>query len=336
MANQVVRQRTIGIAREDDATKGTSVALTTGMCIQVEDGVLEAMTEQVQNESSAGRIEAGNETFVTKEWTELRISGPVKADFIGHILTGLLGTVTSANSSGETLVRDHNIVVNNNVDAPAYTIYMLGQTVSEKATYGTWRRLTLKAQAGGILNFEADGVAQAIESATGTAAYSTDHHFHSGICTIKFASATSGLGAASAITFNELELNIERDVYPHFVFGSKEPNKFVAGSLRITGKLKILHTGITYRDYFTDETDRAMSIDFNDTAVTIGSAESPELKITLDKINITSHKNSSAADDVHFEEIELKAHYDLDEGTPRMVAVLLVNEESTTAYTEPA
>src|SRR5687768_4567004 len=100
MTNIVGRLRTIGIAREDDAAKGTAVAISTGQFIGVDEGVLKAEAEHVSNNTSAGRIEQGLENFVVKESSIVTFTAPVKSDWIGHILVGLLGSVSSANAAG--------------------------------------------------------------------------------------------------------------------------------------------------------------------------------------------------------------------------------------------
>lgn len=336
MANQIVRQRTIGIAREDDATKGTAVALSTGHCVSVEEGILRSEVEQKLDESSVARIEKGVGLFVPKEWSSLRFRAPVKTDWLGHVLTGLLGTVASANAGGETLVREHTLSVSSSTVMPAYTFFMLSQTVSEKATYGTFTKLTLECDAGGVMMAEVEALAQAMESATGTAAFSTDYHFQGSHGSIKIAAAITNLSGASAIAFNKLTLTIEREVKPHHVFGSIEPNTFIGGPLVITGTLELLHTDNTYRDYFTDATDKAMRIAFQN-PTTIGSAEKPELTLDLAKIVVTSHEKSEAIDDVDMETITFRAVWDLDESSPAMITnVVLTNKAAATAYTEPA
>ena len=336
MTNQLVRQRTLGIAREDDATKGTAVALATGHCVSVESGILRAEVEQKVDESSVARIESGVGLFVPKEWSSLKFKAPVKTNWLGHVLAGLLGTVSSANAGGETLVRDHTLSVSSSTVMPAYTFFMLGQTVSEKATYGTFRKLKLEVDAGGIMMAEVEAIAQAMESATGTAAFSADYHFQSSHGSIKLATALANLAAASAVSFHRLVLEIERELTPQWVFGSNEYNTVIGGKLTITGELQILHADNTYRDYFTDATDKAMRIAFQN-PTTIGSAEKPELTLDLAKIIVTSHERSDAADDVDIETIGFKALWDLDEGTPSMISsVVLTNKEAATAYTEPA
>ena len=185
---------------------------------------------------------------------------------------------------------------------------------------------------------EVEALSQAVETGSGTNAWATDHHHQGSHLTVKHGNNTSDISGASAVNFHSMTINIERDVQPHFVFGSNEPNKFISGALRVTGTLQLLRTGTTYRDYFTDGTFQAFQFLFSDTSTQIGTSTPtyPTLEINLDKCQITGHEITDAADDQDIETIEFQAMYDLDEGTPRMIGITLKNEESTTAYTEPA
>lgn len=322
------------IARENDASKGTSVAVSTGHFIGVESGQLKAEAEHVPNASSAGRIEVGTENFVTKESSVFAFSAPVKSNWLGHVLVGLLGSVSSANASGETLVREHTITVSNAAAAPSYTVYNLGGVANEKATYGTFRSLTLSCEAGGLLMAEVELVAQALESATGTIAYANDYYFQGSHGSIKLAAALTNLSGASATAFHKVSLTIEREVLPHYVFASVEPSKFIPGVLKVSGSVEILHEAMTYRDYFTDATEKAMRIAFQN-PTTIGSAEKPEIQIDLAKVYFTGHDTSEGPDDVVMETVNFEGRFDLDESTPQMINALLTNKELATAYTTP-
>lgn len=332
MANQIVRQRSIAFAREDDATKGTAVAASTGHFVSCDSAVLTREVEQVKDESGVGRIEKGIAHYKTKEWSILKFSAPFKTDWIGHVLTGLLGGVAGATVSGAT---EHTLSVVNSVSAPAYTFFMLDPLDPVKAAYGTFTKLTLKCEAGGVLMAEVEAIARACVTGTGTPAFSTDYPLLGTHGSLKFASALSGLTGASAINFSEVELTIEREVTPHYVFGSNTPNKFIAGALSVSGKLKFLKEDTTYTTLFTTPTDKAFRFDFNDSATAIGS-NTPQLQLDMAKIYLSALERSEAMDDPDFEEYDFSANYDLDEGSPQMIAGVLTNTEATTAYTEPA
>lgn len=322
----------MAIARENDNAKGTSVPASYGHYIGIASGQLKPVVEYEKIEPAQGRIEAGIEQHIIRKYSELAFSAPVKSDWLGHILTGIFGSVSSNEASGETAIFDHTITVANNSTPPAYSLYMLDDVQSDLATYGIIKKLELTCNADGILNADVEVIAQARESGSGTAAYSTDHHFQGSHLTVKIAADLASLGAASAVNFQTMKLTIEREVTPVYAFGSTEPNKFVAGAIKISGELSIVYENTTQRGYYEGETDKALRLDFNDSATTIGSAETPQLLIDLAKINFISHERPDGIDEADIETMEFEASYDLDETSPKMVTITLTNEEAEYAY----
>jgi hypothetical protein len=332
---RVRRLYSLGFAREADGTKGTAVAISTGMFVGVEGGQLKPVAEYEDDNSSVGRIESGVASYVTKTHSELQFQAPVKSNWIGHVLTGLLGTVSAANTSGETLVRDHTITVNSAAAAPAYTIYSLGGIANERAPYGTFQSLKLSCEAGGLLEADVTLLAKSLVSATGTVAFTTDYQFQSSHGSVKLGANLAALPGATATKFHQVELTIERDTQPHFVFGATDPDKFIPGSIKVSGTLTLLHEANTMRTHYTAGTEQAMRIAFENPA-TIGTAAKPLLQIDLAKAHFKSHELSDAPDDIVMETIGFECKYDLDEGTPQMIAALVRNTQAATAYTTPA
>lgn len=343
MAQQTRQLNSIGLAREDDAAKGTAVALSTGHTITVESGKLHQDTTYAMIEGAHGNAMQGIEQHIVQKLCSLNFTAAVKSDWLGHILTGLLGTVSSANSGGETLVRDHTItVLNTSGDMPAYTVFNLDAIQNDRATYATFKKLVLRCTPNSLLMSDVEMLAQKIEDGSGTAAHATDHHFQGSHCTIKIASDASGLGAAAGVAFSSLELTIEREIFPVYGFVTSthtdpaEPIRFTGGKLMVSGKLTIPWENQTYRDYVLQATDNALRIDFEDTGTTIGSAESPSVTIDLAKVNWLNAERPDGINEVDEETLEFQGVYDIDDGTLNDCKALLVNEEAATAYTEPA
>ena len=335
MAGQIRRLDSIAIAREDDTAKGTGVLASTGHYIGFSSGILKPVDEYGKIEPAIGRIEAGIESHVVKEMTMLTFSAPVKTDWLGHILTGILGNVVSVAAGGETVVFEHTITVANDAAPPTYTLFMLDPIQDDQGTYGTVGKLVLNVEAGGILTADVEMMAQRLEAGSGTASYSTDHHFQGSHATVKLAANTAALGAAAAVPFETLQLTFERELNPVHDFGDTEPRCFVAGPLKVTGQLTKLFEDTAQRDAYVGGTDQAMLISLQDTNTTIGNAENPGLDITLDKVNFVEFDRPEGIDEPDIETIAFEAYFDLDEATPRMTEVVLTNEEIATAYTTP-
>ena len=326
------RLSALAIAREADASKGTAVAASSGHFINPSSGIFMPVAEVARLEGTTETIEAGFEHHVTKQWMELNFTAPVKLDWLGHFLTGILGTESGATVEGVT---ETTIIVSESGDMPAYTIFQLDPVQDDEATYGTVKKVELTCDAGGLLMADIEMIAQKREDASGDAvSYSTDHHLQGSHLTVKIAAATTNLSGSSAIKFHTMRLTIERDVSPIDSFGAAEPAEFTGGALRISGELTIAYEAETYRDYFLNGSGPAMSLFFQDTGTTIGT-NNPGLDITLDKIAIVNHTRPDGIDEPDIETLTFEAMYDLDEGTPRMVSIVLTNEETTSAYSTP-
>lgn len=337
MTAQIRRLDSIGFAREDDAAKGTSVAVSTGLFAGISSGQLKSVVEFEDIAPAIGQIAYGQEKKIIKKFSELNFSAPVKADWIGHVLTGLLGSVSSANAGGETTVREHTITVLNSAEVPAYTGYMIDGIQSDKATYMTFKKLTLTCKAGGALMADVEMIGQGRENGTGTAAFVTSNFFTAGMLTTKIAAAITNLSGASALPTTDLKLTIERDVTPIYNHGSVEPAKFIAGPLKVSLELGIMYEATTYRALYEAGTDKAVSLSWQDTATTIGSAENPGLDIIIAKMYIMKAERPDGIDEADEEKLMLEATYDIDEAdTNKFIKAILTNTNTATAYTEPA
>jgi hypothetical protein len=195
--------------------------------------------------------------------------------------------------------------------------------------------LKLSCEAGGLLTADVTLLSKSLVSGTGTVAFTTDYHFQSSHGSVKLGANLAALPGATATKFHTVELTIERDTQPHFVFGATDPDKFIPGSLKVSGSLTLLHEANTMRTHYTAGTDQAMRIAFEN-PTTIGTAAKPLLQTDLAKAHFKSHELSDGPDDIVMETIGFECKFDLDEGTPQMIAVLLRNTQLATAYTTPA
>lgn len=335
MSGRIRRFDTLGIAREDDATKGTAVALSTGHCFGVTSGILRPVVEMTPNPANFGVNHGTSEHFVTHKHSELVFTAPVKLEWLGHFLTGIFGTVASATVTG---AQEHTITaLGASASLPAYTIFIIDGIATKRCTYGTVKRVTLTCESNGLLMATVEMVGQVFEGGSGSASFAEDHHMQGSFLAVKQAAAITNLSGSSDIGFHHISVTFEREIFAKQVFGSLEPTHFIGGPLKITGELGLLYEAVTQRDLFEAgaEAGKAYSFDWNDSATAIGS-NTPELFITLAKGHITNYQRPEGIDEEDVETLSLEFDYDLTESTPQVGNIVLTNEESTTAYTEPA
>jgi len=242
----------------------------------------------------------------------------------------LLGSVSSTLAGGESAVWQHTFTVQNDNAHPALTVVGKDGVATESSSYAMIRRMTLTAEPGGLLMCEVELVGRKLSSTSWTPAYSADHIWKGFQGTIKLATSLSGLSGASAIAFHRLTLDFDPSLVQHHAFGSDTLTKNVNGTFKVTGELEILHEANTYRDYVKSGGERAMRISFAGDA--IGNAEVAELEINLAKVAFREWTPSDGNDDLRTETIAFTAEYDMAEGSPQMINVVLTNEENTSAY----
>ena len=296
----------------------------------VESGKVIPLIEYADDQSNVGRIEGPTQAKVVRSDALIQFSGPCRSDFLGMLLKAALGTLNTATASGESAVYEHTLTVKNDNDHPAYTIVCKDGIAAEYSAYSMLNKLSFECDARGLLMFDAEFVGRTLTSTTATPAYTTDHIWKGSQGSIKLATDLSGLGAASAVKFHHLSLSIEKDLKQHQSFGSNTLEQNLNGPLKISGELQLLHSANTYRDLSVAGTDKAMRISF--AGDSIGNAETTEVQINLAKCVIKEWDLSDGNDDLQIETIRFEAQYDMDEGTPQMVNVVLTNANAGSSY----
>lgn len=318
------RLRQVGLGKE--STAGTAVDPV--YWVQVESGSVIPDVEYQEDGGTVGRIEAPFQSEPIKENCITKFSAVARSDWLGYMLLGAMGTVSSATAGGESVVYEHDFTVENDNSHDSFTVVVTDSIGTEGSPYSMLNSLTLSCEAQGLLMCEAEFVGQQLTSDAGTPSYSTDHIFKGSDGTLKLASAISGLSGANAIAFNKMSLTFEKNLVQHHGFGSITFDSNINTALRISGELELLYEATTYRDYVTDGTDQAMEISFQN-STTIGNAENPEILIQLAKASFEEFSVTEANDDIVIQTLGFKAQYDIDEGTPQMLNATLTNEESS-------
>lgn len=325
MTPQIGRLRQIGLGKE--TTPGTAVNPV--YWIPVESGLFIPDVEYQEDGGTVGRIEAPFQSEVIKENARLEFSAVARSDWLGYMLLAALGQVSTATASGEAAVYEHTFTVKNDNAHPSFTIVGKDGIVTEGSPYSMLNSLTLSCEANGLLMVEAEFFGKQLESDAGTPSYSSDHIWKGSQGSIKLASDLSELSGASAVAFSRLSLTIEKGLVQHPAFGSITLSKNINTALRISGELDLLYEAVTYRDYVTDGTDRAMEISFVGAANSIGTAEEPELTIQLAKASFEEFNVTDANDELMVQTLGFTAQYDIDEASAQMINAVLTNEEAS-------
>lgn len=321
MANPFLgRRESIGFGKE--STPGTAVAPTQWQ--RQLKLTLDQKTTQAQNKSAMGRVEDINDSAVTEEWAEGSINGKVTDIEHGLFLLNIFGTVTTALHSSETIVYDNTFTVNQTTLPPTLTAARTSPVVSRRYALCTLTDYELDITMGDWAQFTASLLAKTGASSSETVSLNTSsNEFTSKHATVKIASATGGLSAATALQLKSLKLKITRKADRFTPFGTIDPTAFDLNSFGVTGELVLRYTDTTLEALALANTRQAMSIALVNTDVTIGSATNPSLTFTMPKVRLTPITLDNNLDQPLSQTVAFTAELDTTAGN--MIQAVLTN-----------
>jgi len=111
----------IGLARE--STRGVPEA-TPDFWIYTNSLTVEDMTDYVNDDAARGRRSRVSDRSVTREWAEGQFTFNIDVGSIGAVLTGIMGTVTTAANTPVAGVRRHTFTTLNAAMLPSFTLFV--------------------------------------------------------------------------------------------------------------------------------------------------------------------------------------------------------------------
>jgi hypothetical protein len=317
MTKFIGRKIEVGIGRE--ATRGTAVAPSYWLSKVNAD--FDDKFDAVIDESSLGVIEDSADIKIAKKWSEGKLSGNITANSFGYWLRALLGTITSA--AKETTAYNHTCALLQSAQHPTLTIEAKNPNEQLKFACGAIDNLTIKAELGKFVEFEAAVKAKLGAASTNNPAYVADYNFLAKDVTVKVAASLATLDAASAISVKNVEIKFDKNIVSDDILGSYEPNDYLNKQFSITGKIELLYDATTYKALALAGTQKAIRINIQDTTTTIGATSNPTLKIDLAKVKLTEWAKSDDLDGIVKETLTFKALYSSSD--TQMVAIVLTN-----------
>jgi hypothetical protein len=288
------RQVQYGIGVE--STPGTAVAPT--RWLNQLSFELAPRAEYAMNESAYGVIERTNSANVTQRWSEGSFEAKLTSDTAGYVLYGAFGSVSSAehtDASGN--VYNHTFNINQNINGKSFTLVRkdsIGTKAYPNARFGDW---SLSMSLGEYITYTANVLAGDSETATATAAYTSEAEFVPKHLSIRTASSVSGLTSASDEgTVESFTLNVNPNIESDFAAGSDTPYSFTSRGYEANFEMTMRYTGTEYEEAYKNGTPLAVRISAVNQDVTIGTSANPGLVFTAPKINITDWTRSEDLD----------------------------------------
>jgi len=309
MTKIIGRKFNIGLGKE--TARGTTVAAAfwiPKMDLDIDDKI-----DFATDDSSIGVIEDAISQDITKKYSEIAIGGRVYDKSFGLILLSTFGTETSS-TLVETGVYDHLFNVGQTSQHTSLTVSAADPNggTGLRYTLAMTDQLDVEFEVGKYLTFKASMRANANTATANTAAFVAENGFRPQDGTVKFASALSGLTAASAIQVKKGSISIKKNLQDDFIIGNVVAVDRLNTVFQVEGTLELTYEDRTYID--TDmlaDLAQAMRITFANTSVLIGATKSPQLEIDLGKVKIQEVSRKMSNNDVVLQTVKFKGFYSI-------------------------
>ena len=234
----------------------------------------------------------------------------------GQTVTG--GT-SGATATGGTIIAasagSNHVFKRLNTNTPiTYTIYGSDPVSDDRATYCALDNLELECVVGDFAKFNATFMGKKLAStSTQTPTFTTQNAFLAKHASFKFASAFTGLDAASAIAIERLTLRIPKNLTDFTAFGDTDPTSFHNQDFgEITGEITLLYNAVTQRDYVINSTKQAARLTISNTAATaISGSEYPTLQIDLPSVGFREFSRTTENGGLVKQTLSFTAEYDV-------------------------
>ena len=324
MAKHIGRRISVGIGKE--TTRGTAV--TAGFWIPWTALNHEGKVENAFCEAAQGTIVDAFDADVVKEWAEGGFECLLGSEHCGLILLSLLGSVSTATASGETVVYDHTYTLQESAQHQALTLAVDQANGDKNYPLAMISTLSIAYERGQIIGYTCNMMSKKGATATLTPSYSTENKFRPQDFSVKVASAISGLTGASAISdVKALSLEFNKNLESDDVLGSTEPTDFLNKNLNITGEITITYDNQTYENLALNGTHQAMRIDLTNSDTTIGTSENPTLTIDLAKCVFEEVSFERGLNDIITQTLTFRAVY--SQSDSKVGEIVLTNEQSS-------
>lgn len=327
MSKGIGRLMQMGVAKE--TSRGTPEAAAT-YWIPFSEAAVDERRDFVTEDQSRGVIEGSAGERLVKKFVEASVKAPIGDRHFGLVLLAALGSVNSAAHSGETIVYDHTFSVNESAQHQALSLFLddpLGGA-DYKHGLGTVKSLEIKYERGRMIDYALSLLAKTGTSATLTPSTVTENLFLPQHATFKLATNLAGLSAASATVIRSLSLKIEKNIEHDDVLGNVEPSDFLNKQFVISGELEATWQNESdFKTAFLAGTQKALRIQLQDTATTLGLASNPTLTIDLAKVIFGELTRPISVNNVIMQRLQFKAHYSISD--TKMVQAVLTNLVAT-------
>lgn len=320
MSKFIGRRGAIGLAKE--ATAGTIVSPT--LYLPWTTLSFDDRTTTVVEEEGLGRIEDSDARHQTLRFGEGDIEGELEDIRLGLFLTSLFGA-SPVTAGGPTYT--HTYTLSNTNTHQSLSIAYIDPDQTKIFPYSVINSLQIVVEPENIVTYTAGFMSRISRDWTAlTPSFTTlGNKFLPQHLVFKLASAVGGLSGASNISLKRLELNITANSQADNVTGTAEPETILNHQFMVEGSITLNKEDDTYRDYFLDNTYRAMEI-------TLERASNSKLQLQFPRVSFSEWEQDRSLDEIVGQTLSFKGHYDAANASAIVSTAILTNTNNGGSY----
>lgn len=274
---------------------------------------------------SLGKIEDSEEAFVTTQYGQGDLEGELRSQSLGLFLYAMLGTL--ATSGPVDSAYTHAFSINQGNQHQSLSFVVTDENTTELYKLVMMESLEITAELDEVIRFSSSVMSKK-GNATGLTvpAVAAESKFTKQHVSFKVAANLAGLAAASAVSLKNLTLTVQKNVSLDDVLGTAEPEDILNRQLSIEGQITLNYEDEIWKNYFRDNTSRAMEIAFTNTDDTIGAATNPSLTMQFPKVDFFEWEPDYSLEEIVSQTLSFKASRDISGGNDMISTCSLVND----------
>lgn len=324
MTKYIGRLVNVGLAKE--TVRGVAVAAAYWMpktAVAFFDRATKATSEM-----SYGVIGEGAQAYKVMEWAEGTIETELNDKSFGLILLAAFGTVTPSGPSDSAYTHTYSLQNDNQHDS--LTITLADPDRTDQYALAMLDTLEFNVVPDEVVMVTVGFKARSGRSvAAASPSYSTSFNkFLGRHCTVKIATLTSGLSAATALNLKSLKFTINKNTVTNNVLGTVWPDDILNRKFEISGEIMLDLEDQTYRQLMLDGSYRALRIQFTNTDVLIGTSSRPSFTLDLSRVHFEGWEVDRPNDEIVNQKITFRALFDATNGNIVNSCTLINNVSS--------
>ena len=250
----------------------------------------------------------GADGYVVSHYGEGDMETELTARSIGVLLYAVFGSLSTSGPVDSAYT--HSFSLSSSNQHKSLSIHVNDQVADKVFPLAMIDKLTISVKRDEIVRAAVTFKSQKAKDDVSTPTYTTvDYKFTHKHFTLKVASATSGLAAASELRVKEFSLTFEKNAEYDYVLGTVQPKDVVNKKFTVKGDFVLNYENETQKNYNLNGTTRALRMDLTSDQL-IGVSAVSSLTIDLSKVLFNSWEKDMALDDLVTEKVSFIALFD--------------------------